>query len=184
MIPKYNHTQSSVISFVGGPNTVGTLNCAIFLGLLDGSRQMVWLGEVALWFSGRTTPSFILCLLIFPPITQWHCRGTGAPVLCENLTHCAVTQLLKILIAGICIQGRRRSLFVQPTYETSHIVCNHPPAFTVRGSLSLLETVIAKMTFILTESSRLLHSDSWNEPRYWVTACCSIICISIVLCNS
>ena len=102
----------------------------------------------------------------------------------ENLTHGAVTQLLKILIAGGCIQGRRRPLFVQPTYETSHVVCNHPPAFTVRGSLSLLETVIAKMTFILTESSRLLHSDSWNEPRYWVMARCLITCFSIVLCNS
>lgn len=119
-----------------------------------------------------------------PPITRHHCECTGTPVLCENLMRWAFTQLLKILIAGICIRGRRHPLFVQPTHETSHVVCNHPPAFTVRGSLSLLETVIAKMTFILTESSRPLRSDAWNEARYWVMACCLITFFSIVLCNS
>lgn len=56
-------------------------------------------------------------------------------------------------------------MFSQPTYETSHIVHNHPPTFTVRGSLSLLETVIANVNYIFTESSRLLHPDSWKEAQ-------------------
>lgn len=63
------------------------------------------------------------------------------------------------------IQGRRCPVFSQPTYETSYVVPNHPPTFTLRGSLSLLETVIANVNFIFTESGRLLHPDSWKGAQ-------------------
>lgn len=64
-----------------------------------------------------------------------------------------------------------------PTRETAHAVCNAPPAFTVRGNLSLLETVIANMAFVLTESgscSALTHGTSpgigWRRAaRYRVS---------------
>jgi len=56
-------------------------------------------------------------------------------------------------------------VFSQPTYETSHVVRNHPPTFTVRRSLSLLETVIANVNFVFTESARPLRPESWKGAQ-------------------
>lgn len=134
-----------------------------FHSLLDWSRQKLWLGEVALWFSGRTTrgsgsacwsfPKNVVPLPTCASQRLWEPHPLGKHPVTKNPNCWRLYSRQEVAPS-----------YEQPTYETTHVVCNRSPAFTVQESLSLLETVTWKVTFIITESSRRLALTHGRSP--------------------